>query len=177
MYDQPRYKPYGPAPLFADDAAMRTAPAGTEPARSGPFAATSSGQLGEREAAQNQRALQARENPFPLTAEFLQRGRERYEIYCEPCHSPVGDGDGYIVRRGFPAPPSYHTDYLRTIGDRHLFDVIGNGYGVMYPYADRIEPVERWAVVAYIRALQLSQNTAVASLPAAQRAQLQTSMP
>ena len=93
------------------------------------------------------------------------RGRERYGIYCSPCHGLSGHGDGIIVSRGFPAPPSYHSDRLRSADAQHVFDVISNGYGVMYSYAARVEPRDRWAIVAYIRALQQSQHTDIAEVP------------
>jgi len=105
-------------------------------------------------------------NPLPITLPLVARGRNRYDVYCAPCHSRTGDGDGMIVRRGFPAPPSYHTERLRNAPDSHLFQVISNGYGVMYPYADRITSEDRWAIVAYIRALQLSQHAPAADLDA-----------
>jgi mono/diheme cytochrome c family protein len=101
---------------------------------------------------------------LPITLPFVARGRNRYDVYCAPCHSRTGDGDGMIVRRGFPAPPSYHTERLRNAPDSHFFQVISNGYGVMYPYADRITPEDRWAIVAYIRALQLSQHAPATEL-------------
>ena len=94
--------------------------------------------------------------PIEVTPALMQRGRERFGIYCEPCHSPVGDGDGMVARRGFPHPPSYHIARLRQVSDRHFYDVITNGYGIMYAYADRVTPEDRWAIVAYIRALQRS---------------------
>jgi mono/diheme cytochrome c family protein len=97
-------------------------------------------------------------NPLPITLALLQRGQQRFDIYCAPCHGLSGNGDGMIARRGFPAPPSYHTDHLRKAPDSHFYQVISDGYGVMYPYADRISPHDRWAIVAYIRALQLSQH-------------------
>jgi mono/diheme cytochrome c family protein len=89
---------------------------------------------------------------------LLERGRERFNIYCAPCHGQSGDGAGMVVQRGFPAPPSYDTEALRAAPDSHFYDVITDGYGVMYPYADRIGPNDRWAIIAYIRALQLSQS-------------------
>jgi mono/diheme cytochrome c family protein len=95
---------------------------------------------------------------------LLHRGQERYTIYCAPCHSPVGDGDGMMPRRGFPHPPSYHDDRLRQAPDRHFYDVMTNGYGIMRPYADRVPPEDRWAIVAYIRALQLSQYARIEDL-------------
>jgi mono/diheme cytochrome c family protein len=104
-------------------------------------------------------------SPPQLTAALLARGHERFDIFCAPCHSPVGDGQGIIVQRGFPAPPSFHIDRLRQAPTRHFYDVITNGYGVMYSYADRVPPSDRWAIAAYIRALQESQHTDVASLP------------
>jgi mono/diheme cytochrome c family protein len=94
----------------------------------------------------------------PLTLALLERGQQRYRIYCTPCHSELGDGHGMIVQRGFPAPPSYHTDRLRQAPVQHFYDVITQGYGAMYPFADRISPPDRWAIAAYIRALQRSQN-------------------
>jgi mono/diheme cytochrome c family protein len=104
-----------------------------------------------------------------LDLALLQRGRERFDIYCAPCHGRTGDGDGMIVRRGFPAPPSYHSDRLRAASEQHLYEVIGQGYGAMFAYGPRIAPRDRWAIVAYIRALQLSQHSDVASLDAARR--------
>jgi hypothetical protein len=103
--------------------------------------------------------------PFEVTRERLERGRERYEIFCAPCHSLTGNGDGMIVQRGFPAPPSYHIDRLRTAPDAYLFDVITHGYGVMYSYAARVPAADRWAIVSYLRALQLSQHAPVSVLP------------
>ncbi|RKK01262.1 cytochrome c [Pseudoroseomonas wenyumeiae] len=103
--------------------------------------------------------------PPPVDAALLARGQERYAIFCTPCHGAAGEGDGMIVRRGFPAPPSYHIARLRAAPARHFFDVITNGYGVMYSYADRVEPADRWAIAAYIRALQLSRHARVAEVP------------
>ena len=96
-------------------------------------------------------------NPPPVTAQTLARGRERFGIYCSPCHGYDGYGDGIIVARGFPHPPSFHGSQLRTAPAKLFFDTITNGYGVMYSYADRVDPADRWAIVAYIRALQQSQ--------------------
>jgi mono/diheme cytochrome c family protein len=95
---------------------------------------------------------------------LLRRGRERYDIFCSPCHSVQGDGDGIVVRRGFPHPPGYAEPVLLSAPDGHFYDVITNGYGVMFGYGDRIPPADRWAIVAYVRALQLAQHAAVASL-------------
>ena len=99
-------------------------------------------------------------NPPPVTAQLFARGRERFAIYCSPCHGYDGYGDGIIVARGFPHPPSFHENRLRAAPAKLFFDTITNGYGVMYSYADRVEPADRWAIVAYIRALQQSQLTA-----------------
>jgi mono/diheme cytochrome c family protein len=104
-------------------------------------------------------------DPPPVDAALLQRGRERYDIDCAPCHGLGGHGDGMIVQRGFPAPPDYGSPRLRAVPAAHIFDVITNGYGVMYPYAARVEPADRWAIVAYVRALQASQGVALASVP------------
>ncbi|HVY19850.1 MAG TPA: cytochrome c [Bauldia sp.] len=102
--------------------------------------------------------------PGPVSAAMLERGRERYNIFCSPCHSVAGDGDGIVVRRGFPRPPSFGEPTLLSAPDGHFYDVITNGYGVMFRYGDRIPPADRWAIVGYLRALQLSQHAAIASL-------------
>ena len=113
------------------------------------------------------------EFPFPITREILDRGQERFNIYCSPCHGVLGDGRGMIVNRGFRPPPSYHIDRLRTAPLGHFFDVITNGFGAMPDYAMQVPPHERWAIVAYIRALQLSQNAPIAVVPPPNRSQLQ----
>ena len=101
-------------------------------------------------------------NPPPASPELLARGQARYDTYCTPCHGSAGLGDGMIVQRGFPRPPSYHTQRLRAAPAAHFFDVISNGYGVMYGYGDRVAPGDRWAIIAYIRALQLTRAPALA---------------
>jgi mono/diheme cytochrome c family protein len=103
--------------------------------------------------------------PSPVTREQIDRGHERYDIYCAVCHGLTGDGDGIIVQRGFPQPPSFNTAALRNAPIGHFYDVITNGYGVMYPYASRVAPADRWAIAAYIRALQLSQHAAPQDVP------------
>jgi mono/diheme cytochrome c family protein len=106
-------------------------------------------------------AYEAEAHPPPMIDEaLLQRGHERYDIYCAPCHGAAGYGDGLVAARGYPAPPSYHDPRLRAAPAAHFYEVITNGYGVMYSYAARVEPRDRWAIAAYIRALQLSQQTA-----------------
>ena len=101
---------------------------------------------------------QENEEQPPLTRALLEQGRASYGAFCLPCHGPSGHGDGMIVQRGFLPPPSYHQDRLRNEPDRHFFDVITHGFGAMYAYGDRVPPQERWAIVAYVRALQLSQQ-------------------
>lgn len=107
--------------------------------------------------------------PVPLTKSLLLRGQERFQIYCTPCHGQLGDGNGMIANRGFKLKrpvASYHTDRLRNMPVGHFYQVITNGYGAMYSYASRVEPQDRWAIAAYIRALQLSQNVAPSQLSA-----------
>lgn len=190
MYDQPRYKPLAASPLWSDGRSSRPPVAGTIAYSEGAIAGTSSGRL-RRAAIEPQvptypvdgsggiRADPARLepppvllNPLPTTLATLQRGRGRFDIYCAPCHSEAGDGDGVIVRRGFPRPPSYHSERLRNAPDAHFYAVITNGYGAMNSYADRVEPQDRWAIVAYIRALQLSQHAALSDVPPPARQQL-----
>lgn len=172
MYDQPRYRPLRPAPTLPQGASSQPLPEQSVVRSRGALAATSSGIEGEDEAIATARAQGAPTMPYPVTTALVQRGQERYSIYCAPCHSPSGDGDGRIVERGFPRPPSLHIDRLREATDRHFYDVITNGYGIMYSYADRVSPADRWAIVAYIRALQLSQNADASRLPPDVRAQL-----
>jgi mono/diheme cytochrome c family protein len=111
--------------------------------------------------------------PPPITLALLEHGRQRFDIYCAPCHSRVGDGHGVIVQRGFPAPPSYYIDRLREAPAQHFYDVITHGYGAMYPYAARVGPADRWAIIAYIRALQASENARLAEVPPDKRQSLQ----
>jgi len=103
--------------------------------------------------------------PMPITKEILERGQERFNIYCAPCHARTGAGDGMIVQRGFPPPPTYHQKRLREAPMGYFFGVITRGYGVMYSYADRVSPEDRWAIIAYIRALQRSQNATWNDVP------------
>jgi hypothetical protein len=110
--------------------------------------------------------------PFPITMDVLKRGQERYDIYCSPCHGFSGYGDGMIVQRGFTHPPSYHTERLRQAPPGLLVDVITNGYGQMISYAYRVEPADRWAIAAYIRALQLSQQASLDDVPVAEQQNL-----
>lgn len=110
--------------------------------------------------------------PAAITSAMLAHGRERFDISCAPCHGRAGDGQGMIVQRGFPQPPSFHGARLRQAKTELFVDAITRGHGVMYSYADRVPPADRWAVIAYIRALQLSQDASAAALPAEDRARL-----
>ncbi|HEY6455851.1 MAG TPA: cytochrome c [Steroidobacteraceae bacterium] len=176
MYDQPKYKPLTPTALFADGNSSREQVQGTVPHSAGALAGTSSGRSGTLDAGPPPAPAGADyPNPLPITVPLLTRGRERFDIYCAPCHGRAGYGDGMIARRGFPAPPSFHIPRLRAAPDSHFFRVMSDGYGVMYPYADHITPADRWAIVAYIRALQLSQHAPARSLAAEDRDALRAS--
>jgi len=189
MYEQPKYKPLDAAALWPDGQSARPLEPGVVVRSAGAIAAASSGRVGEQPldaAAQpvyprdERGAMRAdpgarvaaagpKADPVPVTLDTLRRGRERYDIYCAPCHSVSGDGDGMVVRRGFPAPRTLHSDRLRSAPDSYLYGVISEGYGVMYPFADRIAPRDRWAIVAYLRALQLSQHARLDDVPADER--------
>lgn len=110
--------------------------------------------------------------PRTITQAMVERGHQRFDIFCTPCHGRSGDGHGMIVQRGFPQPPSFYSQRLRQAKASLYYDTITNGHGVMYSYADRVPPADRWAVIAYIRALQLSQDAQVASLPEQDKTQL-----
>jgi mono/diheme cytochrome c family protein len=112
-------------------------------------------------------------SPPPVTLALLERGRKRFDINCSPCHGRTGEGNGMIVQRGFPHPPSYFSEKLRTAPSQHFYDVITHGYGLMYPYADRVAPADRWAIVAYIRALQASAAAPLSDVPPEKRSALQ----
>ncbi|MBN8728722.1 MAG: cytochrome c [Xanthomonadales bacterium] len=173
MYAQPKNDPQTPNTMFPDGSSARVPPEGSVARAAGEQADSSSGRMGHVVVVPDPgRAVPLDEggrplapqdatppaNPIVPTLAVLQRGRERFDIYCAPCHGRSGDGAGMIVQRGFPAPPSYHTTKLRNAPDGHFYQVISHGYGAMYPYADRIAPADRWAIIDYIRALQLSQN-------------------
>ena len=104
-------------------------------------------------------------NRPPISAALLERGEQRFNIFCQPCHGLTGRGDGMIVQRGFPAPPDFNSPRLRAASADHIFDVITHGYGVMYSYAARVEPADRWAIVAYLRALQTSGAVQASAVP------------
>jgi mono/diheme cytochrome c family protein len=150
MAEQPRDNPYAPDPNLPNGIAAQMPVPGTV-AREDPASDA---------------------NPPPVSTALLARGQERYDISCSPCHGLTGSGDGLVVQRGFPKPPDFHADVLRHAPSRHFFDVITNGYGVMFPYGSRVAPRDRWAIVAYVRALQLAGHAEVAALPADVREKL-----
>ena len=164
MHDQPRYKPLAKSTFFADDRSARPLVADT----------VARGQLREDEHLYTGKVggVPATTFPFPVTAEVLERGRQRFDIYCTPCHGPLGRGDGMIVQRGFKRPPSLHIALLRQAPPGYLFDVITSGFGAMADYSAQVPVRDRWAIVAYIRALQLSQHATLDDIPPAKRAQL-----
>jgi cytochrome c553 len=170
MYDQPRYKPLAQSALWPDGRASRPPPPGAVAHAEGTSAGTSSGRLGVLAQGRDSSALPAGRQTW--TFAVLERGRERYDIFCAPCHGEAGDGDGTVVRRGFPRPPSFHDDRLRQASDAHFYAAITEGYGAMYPYAGRISSDDRQAIVGYVRALQLSQNARLADVPSAWQARL-----
>jgi mono/diheme cytochrome c family protein len=148
MYTQPKFTPYAADPRAPHGTSARLLVPGVQARGSVP-------------------AEQIPESiPMPINMALLKRGQERFDIYCAPCHSPVGDGDGILPQYGFPSPPSYFNDRLLGASDRHFYQVITNGKDKMYSYADRVAPRDRWAIVAYIRALQRSQHAHLSDLPA-----------
>lgn len=157
MHDQPRYKPLAESDFFGDGRSARPVVENT----------VARGQLRNDEHFFEGKVdgLPAATLPMELTPELLERGRQRFEIFCSPCHGHAGYGDGMVVQRGLRPPPSFHIDRLRNSPPGHFFDVITNGFGAMYSYASRVEPRDRWAVIAYIRALQLSQNATPEDVP------------
>ena len=168
MYNQPRSEPGEPSNFFADGQSDRPQPPGT--VAQGQLVVTpeqihrNTGMTGGREAATY---------PMTITRADLQRGRERYEIYCSVCHGATGTGDGMIVERGFVRPPSLHIDRLRAAPPGHVFRVITNGWGAMYSYNDRIAVDDRWRIAAYVQVLQLSQRAEMASLSPDERRQVE----
>ena len=164
MYDQPKYSPNQPSEFFEDGRSMRppaanTVAMGTYDPESALYTGEVNGEL-------------ATELPLELTAELLERGQTRYNAFCAPCHGIAGDGNGVIAYRGQLQVPSLHNERLRTVAIGYYFDVITNGINRMYSYANRIPAEDRWAVAAYVRALQLSQYADVNDLSAEERQQL-----
>jgi mono/diheme cytochrome c family protein len=169
MQDQPKYKPLGANRFFADGRDARPIPAGTiardelnnaDPAHTG----EANGVFLDR-------------IPIPVDEALLKRGQERFNIYCSPCHGPQGDGDGMVARRGVRIPANLHTARLRAVPPGYLYEVIKNGYGAMGDYGDQVPFRDRWAIVAYIRALQLSHNATINDVPADRRGELEQPQP
>ena len=146
MTEQRKYPTYAPATLWPDGTSARPLPDNV---------------VAQGDSKRHDEA----KNPPPVSLALIERGRERYGIYCVPCHGLAGDGDGVIVAHGFPAPPSYHIDRLLAAPAQQFYDVISDGYGVMFAYRDRVEPHDRWAIATYIRALQLSRRAKIAEVP------------
>lgn len=161
MHVQPKYLPYEPTAFFDDGRSERPPVPGT--------VARGHLHLDELLYTGKENGVVSNRFPFPMTHEDLERGRQRYNIYCTPCHDYTGSGRGMIVQRGFPTPPSYHIDRLRQAPVGHFFEVMTNGYGSMYSYASRIEPEDRWRIAAYIRVLQLSQHATIQDVPDSER--------
>ena len=167
MHDQPRYKPLAGTAFFGDGRSARPPVDGT--VARGHLRidrARFTGKIGDD-------VVDA--FPFEITAADMARGEERFNIFCSPCHSRLGDGNGMVVRRGFRKAASYHTDKLRDAPIGHFFDVITNGFGAMPSYASRVPPDDRWRIAAYIRALQFSQNAKIGDVPPDRRGELEAS--
>jgi len=168
MHDQPKMKPLRTSDMFSDGRSARPLVAGT----------VARGMLQEDEAFFTGRteAGFVSESPVKVTSELLQRGRERFEVSCSPCHGRTGRGDGMVVQRGFKPPPTYHSDRLRALPIGYLYDVATQGFGAMAGYAAQVPPADRWAIVAYIRVLQYSQYGPVADVPSTVRPDLERSV-
>ncbi len=164
MHDQPKYQPMEHSSFFEDQRAARALLPGT----------VARGHLDEDEAFSTGKAGDklVETGPLPVTRELLLRGRERFDIYCSPCHDRVGTGRGMIVQRGFKRPPSFHDSRLLDVPDGYIFQVISNGFASMPSYAVQVPPHDRWAIIAYIRALQYSQHASFSDLPPQERAKL-----
>ena len=165
MQDQPRFRPFRPTTFFADGRSARPQVAGT----------VARGELDVDDLLHRGTVdgKPAEVFPFPVTAEVLARGRDRFDIFCAPCHGRLGDGDGAIVERGMRRPTSYHAARLRAAPPGYFFDVITHGFGAMFDLSDRIPAEDRWKIVAYVRALQRSQTAALADVPDAERRKLE----
>ncbi len=165
MQDQPRFRPFRPTTFFADGRSARPQVPGT----------VARGELDDDELLHHGTVdgKPADVFPFAVTADVLARGRNRFDIFCSPCHGRLGDGDGMIVERGMKRPPSYHADRLRNAPPGYVFDVITRGVGAMFDLSDKIPVADRWAIVAYVRALQRSQDAKIADAPDAERKKLE----
>ena len=164
MHDQPKYRGLRGSDFFADGQGARPLVANTV-ARGhlNDDALLATGKEGQNDAT---------EFPFPVTEQVMARGHERFDIYCSPCHGRTGEGNGMVVRRGFRRPPSYAEDRLRDAPIGHFYDVITNGFGAMPDYQTQIPVNDRWAIVAYVKALQLSLYAPLEDVPAADRSKL-----
>ena len=164
MHDQPRYKPLAASDFFDDGRSSRPKVEGT----------VARGQLRENTHLYTGRVdgELSTSFPFPVTRETLARGRQQFEIFCRPCHGGLGNGNGVIVQRGFTQPTSFHDPRLRRMAPGYVFDVVTNGFGAMTSYATRVPPEDRWAIAAYIKALQLSQGARLADVPSDERREL-----
>jgi mono/diheme cytochrome c family protein len=164
MHDNPRYEPLEESTFFADGRSERPLVANT----------VARGQLREDEHLYTGKVngQLATDFPMPVNADLMLRGQDRFNVFCAPCHGRTGKGDGMVVRRGYRAPTSFHDPRLRQAPPGYIFDVITNGFGAMPDYASQIPVNDRWAVAAYIRALQLSQNATVNDVPADRRGDL-----
>jgi hypothetical protein len=164
MHEQPKYLPYEPTTFFDDGRSERPVVPGT--------VARGQLRLDELLYTGKENGVLSNKFPFPITRADLERGRQRYNIYCTPCHDYTGSGQGIVVQRGFPPPPSFHIDRLRQAPVGHFFDAMTSGYGSMYSYSSRIEPEDRWRIAAYIRVLQLSEHSTVQDVPESERHKL-----
>ena len=164
MHDQPKYIPLRTSTFFADVRSARPLVAGT----------VARGQLRDDTLRYTGKVngADATVFPYPIDERILRRGQERFDIYCSPCHARTGEGDGMIVRRGYRRPPSYHEERLRMAPVGHFFDVITNGFGAMPDLASQVKVDDRWAIIAYIRALQLAGHATVDDVPPALRGNL-----
>jgi hypothetical protein len=164
MHDQPKYIPLRPSEFFTDGRSARPLPEGT----------VARGHLNDDVLFYTGKGADGKPAdtfPFPVTKDVILRGQQRFNVYCTPCHDRTGSGNGIIVRRGYRRPPTYHSDRLRQVPNGYLFDVITNGFGAMQDYAAQIQPRDRWAIVSYVRALQLSQQASIEDVPAEIRGQ------
>ncbi len=170
MHDQPKYIPLRATTFFPDGRSARPLVDGT----------VARGHLDDDVAFYTGKGTDGKfvnAFPFPVTKDVLERGQNRFDIYCAPCHDRLGNGFGMIVRRGYRRPPSYHIERLRSVPDGYIFDVITNGFGAMPDYSAQIPAGDRWAIVAYVRALQVSQNASVNDVPPEARQQLGAAEP
>ncbi len=169
MQDQPRYEAFEASDFFDDGRASRPLVEGT--------VAQGQLRLDEHLYTGKINGVLADALPVPLTRQLLERGQERYNIYCSPCHDRAGSGQGIVVRRGFRRPSSFHIDRLREVPVGYFFVVMTNGFGAMMDYAAQVTPHDRWAITAYIRALQLSQHATLSDVPSEERQHLQDGKP